>query len=720
MSEGAGLSGVELDLDQLSLQSPPAMPSSTPPLSSFRDITDEFIEASKKLEVGQLVQDPQFTLFQAIMDPKMDSGLLEPEYENFDAWQERLPEEIIGIMDRLLCNEMAWHLGSALSQTLFASLYVDKILSSMPTRLNDATFGPPRGEGHEIIQNILRPYCVAVIRCCAYANWQVPNEHIYDEEDFVGQTYGLPMLQAVSYKDMDNLLAESLVWLSTNKDKFTSEIYLAIRNRILLRKALLSNFQRDSDWKKNPEPQWEGCLAFIEAIEKDHTLAKEVPEAWSMSIQRKLASSVPPRPLVDLPFSEAISTVRKLCTETHDIYKLLDYAGASNVMSYFIHFGARQPTPLPYTRSLIQTLFCKDLRICGKLPIRDILYDDVRELCNPPAKLFDPKNDECEAPSNPKFQIAERMEWFIARAGRLYIELYKYLCQNRSRMRRILCKAMLEWDSMQVEAEEIDQELASLTKEQPKPFQGVMQYGFHLSSWVYHYKLRIMEQITLLGFELEIYPLHEFDGMYWYLQFYLKTRSLHIERMLAFVGNEPKSLSLLNFYLLENVAMHDLATACMLLYSALARYNLLEKPRNPQGSDRFRYEGRMKPFMSIGVPEVVQYDYFRNVVDNPDMDTSSLLHLASEHIAEAKKGYRQLSTLDKEITRSKMCHDTYKANISKLTRSCFGIGVAIGVLTREVDAGTVESSNLCVTLHQGAGYHASFPVPLVTSKEVKK
>jgi hypothetical protein len=41
-----------------------------------------------------------------IMDPKMDSGLLEPEYELFDAWKPRLPEEIIGIMDRLLCNEV--------------------------------------------------------------------------------------------------------------------------------------------------------------------------------------------------------------------------------------------------------------------------------------------------------------------------------------------------------------------------------------------------------------------------------------------------------------------------------------------------------------------------------------------------------------------------------------------------------------------------------------
>lgn len=36
----------------------------------------------------------------------MDSGLLEPEYESFDALKPRLPEEIIGIMDHLLCHEV--------------------------------------------------------------------------------------------------------------------------------------------------------------------------------------------------------------------------------------------------------------------------------------------------------------------------------------------------------------------------------------------------------------------------------------------------------------------------------------------------------------------------------------------------------------------------------------------------------------------------------------
>lgn len=36
----------------------------------------------------------------------MDCGLMEPEYERFDPWKPRLPEEIIGVMDRLLCNKV--------------------------------------------------------------------------------------------------------------------------------------------------------------------------------------------------------------------------------------------------------------------------------------------------------------------------------------------------------------------------------------------------------------------------------------------------------------------------------------------------------------------------------------------------------------------------------------------------------------------------------------
>lgn len=95
-------------------------------------------------------------------------------------------------------------------------------------------------------------------------------------------------------------------------------------------------------------------------------------------------------------------------------------------------------------------------------------------------------------------------------------------------------------------------------------------YSFALSSWVYFYKLRQMEWIVLLGFELEIFQPHEFAGMYCYLHDYVCTRIGHLERMRLFASrphsrpspvDRQKTLSLLNFYLLEAEGFRELSNA---------------------------------------------------------------------------------------------------------------------------------------------------------------
>ena len=45
------------------------------------------------------------------MDPKMDSGYLEPGEtldDKYDIQQSLLPEQVVGIMDQLLCHEVGW------------------------------------------------------------------------------------------------------------------------------------------------------------------------------------------------------------------------------------------------------------------------------------------------------------------------------------------------------------------------------------------------------------------------------------------------------------------------------------------------------------------------------------------------------------------------------------------------------------------------------------
>lgn len=295
--------------------------------------------------------------------------------------------------------------------------------------------------------------------------------------------------------------------------------------------------------------------------------------------------------------------------------------------------------PLPYTRSLIQSLLIRYSEILGGLQVKDILLDDLSELCHPPSTLLDPVNHTAEAPQSPRYQIAKRMDWFVDRAGRAYLELYRTLIHNRSRLRRVLCKAVLDWDSLQVEAEEVDSELREFTGEKVLQTEAGMAYSFPLSSWVYFHKLRIMEWIVLLGFELEVFPPGELGGMYWYLQYYLHTRISHVARIRTFVARSPqpdgeagtlyaRTLALLNFYLLEAAAMQDLAMAMVYLYAVLGRWNLLGPGVRPGvGSEILRYEGRMKPVRSIGCPEVVEYEYFRTVVDNPDVPVPPLSSL---------------------------------------------------------------------------------------------
>ena len=117
------------------------------------------------------------------------------------------------------------------------------------------------------------------------------------------------------------------------EDSFSNEIRSALKNRLLLARAMLADFSKDWDsYHSGAKPGWTGTLRYLDEVEKSHKLGKDAREAWSVSVLRKLASPVPPRPLIDLPFGDAVAALRQLCTDTQDIFKILDYAGAQNLM----------------------------------------------------------------------------------------------------------------------------------------------------------------------------------------------------------------------------------------------------------------------------------------------------------------------------------------------------------------------------------------------------
>lgn len=148
------------------------------------------------------------------MDPKMDSGFLaqgETLYDEYDVLRELLPEELIGIIDQLFQYEMTWHSGYPLSQSLFSCHYIDTLLWPDPKSLTDCHFyrgEPPAGD--RPILNVLRTYCIGLIKCCGITVKIVLNSHFFEEEDFSTQTFNRELLDRIPTSEVEALLREAI------------------------------------------------------------------------------------------------------------------------------------------------------------------------------------------------------------------------------------------------------------------------------------------------------------------------------------------------------------------------------------------------------------------------------------------------------------------------------------------------------------------------------
>ena len=99
--------------------------------------------------------------------------------------------------------------------------------------------------------------------------------------------------------------------------------------------------------------------------------------------------------------------------------------------------------------------------------IKRFLFDSLEEMVLPGSILIDAANDEVEAPHDPRFQIVKKMDDFITRTAdvsfhgclcqlllilpQCYFDMFRTLCMNRSRMRRMLCHLAIDWDNVQLD-----------------------------------------------------------------------------------------------------------------------------------------------------------------------------------------------------------------------------------------------------------------------------
>ena len=381
--------------------------------------------------------------------------------------------------------------------------------------------------------------------------------------------------------------------------------------------------------------------------------------------------------------------------------------------------------------------------VLGKLSIRSILDDDLSNLVLPANPLLDAINDEIEVPHDPRHQISQRMEIFRSRVAQSYLDILRALCQNRCRIRRTLHHTIVDWDNLQLDAEELDTELREFTKEKPiveSDFGPEPIYSFALSSWSYYYKLKQMEWLLQMGFELDVYAADELAGMYWHLQNTAQTTFRHLQRIRGFLTRDyvelrrdPKqenfatkeeafaaAISHVNISMLGSTAKQTLAHSLSCLYTVLTRYSLVPQTPHPYSTDAIRYEQRMKSFLAISLPELLPFPVFQDVVAQQHESSSDLLAFAADAVAKARKDFELLSKLDAKTAkcRGTWCDEAWHKNLKDEVKSCISASITLLTVKKAVDvAEKTKSGTLKLTVEitsSEKGYHDWWVVPKVT------
>lgn len=378
--------------------------------------------------------------------------------------------------------------------------------------------------------------------------------------------------------------------------------------------------------------------------------------------------------------------------------------------------------------------------LLGSLSIRQVFDDDLSIVVLPCSRLLDPANDKVEAINDPRFAIAHQMENFRQRAAQSYLDVFRAFCQNRCRVRRTLCHAIQDWEAVQADAEEVDQLLQIAIDEKAMVYQPLGSgsssptYSLPLSSWAYLYKLRLMEWIVQLGFELEVYQPDELAGMYWYLSYLARIRAGHVERIKAFAVrtlNElrakasftasqeavTRSLSFLRATLLDAAVTWELADALSSIYTLIYdRLKLLNPPSRPYSTDELRYEIRMRPFIPIELPELPTYTEFTRSARQGDKSNAALLSTAESAVAGAKKGYEVLTKFNEKEAFTAQSHGRWLAATRNGFKSVIQAGLAVSTLKRAEDLRDKgEEVDVKVEIPgPDKGYHEWWIVPKIT------
>ena len=142
--------------------------------------------------------------------------------------------------------------------------------------------------------------------------------------------YNRTLLSTYEVSEFEELLDSAKEYV---QDGLSGEMKDSLLCRLDFRKTLLRAVSVDVDViaSKN-NSYWAECLTFLSSVIKSNSFDVPVSRCFSTKVQRRLASTVPPRPIVSIDFAAAHGFLKRLCEDGAYVPRVLDCLGGSNIL----------------------------------------------------------------------------------------------------------------------------------------------------------------------------------------------------------------------------------------------------------------------------------------------------------------------------------------------------------------------------------------------------
>ncbi|KAJ7290144.1 Mak10 subunit, NatC N-terminal acetyltransferase-domain-containing protein [Mycena rebaudengoi] len=498
---------------------------------SFRDVTSLFIAAAADMEPGSIMLRDGFTLQEAmsafeIGEPRLDSGMaLEGEQRPpLDIWAPLLPQEICWIIDRSFSYEMLWHAGNTLTHTVFTCIYA-LIISEIhpdlqPFGLDNDALRPPH-----LVPVVLRAAICGLLKCCDLSWRELSKGHVHDTEDWQSDKGDTSLLEGMSVQNVIASLDSATAWLIRSR-KVPEPWLTALVARLNLRKALLNAM--DANIFRSPSE-------FLDLINLTRNHLKTVRTYPSPSLEpnsaahlafdpyiaRKLNSSVPIRVIDVPPLAETWDAIDALLDGWEE-QRLLSLTSNVSTWELVGNLRAWLPNPslrIPYLRSSTQSVFYDGLLVLSKyspLWLMDrfffetlgVSYQSVVHAVNQATRNRPP----------PPWADLQRVHFKLITE---YIRAQWYNpCRRRRYFMRLLLELHLYYTRLVDAAADLD----------------VANVAGHIPACALVWRLSVVREVVLSGFQLELYTSEEKPFAYWYLSQVLEAHLACLDDMLLVVA----------------------------------------------------------------------------------------------------------------------------------------------------------------------------------------